>query len=96
MNDSKTRGDLPLTDSERLAAEGLAAKPARIEPLCGEAEILLDADFVSIPRSRYDELLKAETHLGVIAKFYHAEGYGYQLGDLLKVLVGPREESADA
>lgn len=95
MDEKKTRGDLPLTAAEELA-ERQANEPARLEPLCDEAEFILDADFISIPRRRYDELLKAETRLDVISKFYLVEGNGYQLGDLLKVLFGPRKESADA
>lgn len=34
------------------------------------AEVIIDEDFISVPRTRYDELLRAEVMLEVIGRFY--------------------------
>ena len=59
MNADKEKGGLPLTDAEAKAEEeALGASHAVPHDSC--AEVIIDRDYISIPRSRYDELLRAE------------------------------------
>lgn len=89
MNNSKTRGDLPLTDAEADAA-GLN------RPTTPGMEIVLDHNFVSIPLSRYNELIQEETIMDTLVSFYITKGTGYEMNNLIEALFGPREEGTDA
>ncbi len=53
--DKNKKDDLPLTQAEQEAM-------GTVFPDLGEhsAEVIIDRDYISIPRSRYDELLRAE------------------------------------
>ncbi len=88
-NDKDLRSGLPLTPAEEQAQEDQAAKREAVE-------VIIDNDYISIPRSRYDELLRAEAQLDVIFRLYGIKGSGYQMTDLMEALFGPREEGGNA
>lgn len=87
-NDKDLRGGLPLTPAEEQAHEQAGKREG--------VEVIIDHDYISIPRSHYDELLRAEAQLDVIFRFYGIKGSGYQLADLMEALFGPREEGDNA
>lgn len=87
-NDKDLRDSLPLTPAEEQAQEQAGKREG--------VEVIIDHDYISIPRSRYDELLRAEAQLDMISRFYGIKGSGYQLADLMEALFGPREEGDNA
>lgn len=90
MNENKTRGDMPLTPAEELAAGVL--KPGGRDGV----EIVIDHTFVSIPLSRYNELIRDEATMDTLVSFYLTKGTGYEMNNLMEALFGPREEGDDA
>lgn len=86
--DSDTRGDLPLTQAEEQAQEQTSKRE--------DVEVIIDNDYVSIPRSRYDELLKNEAWLEAIIRIYRTNGNAYRLDNLLEALFGPGEAGDNA
>lgn len=86
--DSDTRGDLPLTQAEEQAQEQTSKRE--------DVEVIIDNDYVSIPRSRYDELLKNEAWLEAIIRIYRTNGNAYRLDSLLEALFGPGEAGDNA
>lgn len=82
MDEKKTRGDLPLTDAEAQAAEA-----AHIEPLA--EEMVIDLDYISIPRGRYDELLRSEAELGVLRHAYQVMRT-YSIGGVMDAVFNPK------
>lgn len=91
MSNSKTRDEIPMTDAERLADES-----AHTEPCAGE--MVIDLDFISIHRSRYDELLRAEAQLDVVRKFYGFNGVddADSVSDMMRAVFGRRGDIVNA
>lgn len=87
-NDKDLRGGLPLTQAEEQAQDQTGKREG--------VEVVIDNDYISVPRSRYDALLRAETQLIVISRFYGRNGASYQISDLLEALFGPREDGDNA
>lgn len=87
-NDKDLRGGLPMTPAEEQAQEQTGKRK--------DVEVIIDHDYISIPRSRYDELLRSEAQLDMISRFYGIKGSGYQMTDLMEALFSPREEGDNA
>lgn len=92
MDEKKTRGDLPLTDAEAQAAEA-----THIGPLTGE--MVIDLDYISVPRGRYDELLRAEAELGILRHAYQVMRI-YSMEEVMDAIFNPafkyKEGGSDA
>lgn len=88
MSRQETRDSLPLTPGEEQAKEQAGKRDG--------VEVVIDNDYISIPRSRYDGLLRAEAALDVIHRFYGLNGCNYQMDNLMEALFGPRKEGDDA
>lgn len=96
-NDKDLRGGLPRTGAEVRMPLTPAEKKAQEQIGRREGvEVVIDHDYISIPRSRYDDLLRAEAQLDMIFRFYGVKGAGYQISDLLEALFGPREDGDNA
>ena len=61
----------------------------------GLLELCIDRDHITIPVTRFQELLKAEAELSFARKIYHKSD-SYQVRDNLAILFGPREEKEAA
>lgn len=83
MNEKKTRGELPLTDAEAEAA-GLT------RPIGPGMEIVLDNNFVSIPLSRFEDLIQAEVERDAAVRAL-VEVPKYNLQIALRIVFGLRE-----
>lgn len=61
---------------------------------CGTVEILADEDHVSLPLSRYEELIHAEAELEIILRAYQNFD-SYRLKDILVAVFGPLAEKGE-
>lgn len=63
----------------------------------GILELCIDIDYVSIPVTRFEGLLAAETRLDVIKQGYMAAKYSSDVEDLCRIFFGPKvkEEGND-
>lgn len=68
-------------DNELREAEAL---------LTGTMELCIDHEHVSIPTSRYEELIRAETERDVLLRAYQAR-LGYSFDYVLQAVLGPLE-----
>lgn len=89
--------ELPLTDAEREAVETLKARGGvgRCVPLDDDVQVIIDHNFVSVPITRYDELIRAEAELDVVLRAYQSLA-GYHLEDVLQAIFGPKPEADHA
>lgn len=55
----------------------------------GTIEVCIDHDHITIPISRYEELIRAETERDVILRAYQAFT-GFRLSDAIEAVLGPR------
>lgn len=83
MNNGPDKKELPLTDAEREAL--MDSESGEAHPL-NDAEIIIDTNFVHIPLTRYNELVRAEAWLDVIFRVYGNGGTEYFMGHLLRAM----------
>lgn len=82
MSSKETKGGLPLTDAEEQAIRGTGKR--------GAMEIVVDANMVSIPVSRYEDLLRAEAERDIaVGVVLETPSYGLQ--EALRPVFGLRE-----
>jgi len=60
----------------------------------GLLEFCIDRDHITIPVTRFEELLKAEISLDIIRNAYETSE-SYELPDKLALVFGPRPEKGD-
>ncbi len=90
-------GELPLTAAEREAMEALEAGGGlgKIMPPDDDVQVIVDRNFVSVPVTRYDELIRAEAELDVVLRAYQSLE-SYHLEDVLQAIFGPKSEADHA
>ena len=57
-------------------------------------QLIIDNNFVHIPLTRYDELIKAEAELDVLLRAYH-QSESYQLADIVAAVFGPKAKDGE-
>jgi hypothetical protein len=60
----------------------------------GLLELCIDRDHITIPVTRFEELLKAEISLGIVRNAYETSE-SYNLQDKLSLVFGPRPKKGD-
>lgn len=85
---------LPLTAAEWEAMDtekGLGGCTS----LDDGVQVIIDNNFVSIPLTRYEELVRAETELDVMLRVYKAMT-NYDVAAVLEAIFGPKLEDSHA
>ncbi len=90
-------GEFFLTDAEREAMEALEAGGGlgRCAPPDDNVQVIIDHNFVSVPITRYEELIRAETELDVVLRAYQSLESDH-LEDVLQAIFGPKSEADHA
>lgn len=96
MEDKDKKTTNPIAEAAFLAmlAQAKCRETTAAEPRGAtlHTEMLADFDHVSIPTTRYEELIRAETDRDVLLRAYHALT-SYRLADVLEAVLGPKPEA---